>query len=250
MYNREQLQLEVPAIFATKPSPKMTSKYDFVPTIEIIEKFEQNGWYIASASQIGNNPYSIHQVKIRNREFGQVGDSIVEAIIKNSHNGLSTLSISAGLHRLVCSNGLTVPTSIASAISVKHMKLDMPEIQNLTEQFSETLPKIGESLKKMSETEMSDENIVDFANKAKLLRWTNGSIPLTLSIEELVSPVRAEDKDQTVWNVFNRVQEKFVRGGISYTTARGRNMTLRELKNISSLHNINTKLWELAESYC
>lgn len=250
MYTRQQLEKEVPAIFATEPSSLLTSKYDFVPTIDILDKFEQNGWYVASASQVGNKPHSLHQVRIRNREFGQVGDSIVEAIIKNSHNGLSSLSISAGVHRLVCSNGLMVPTGIASAISVRHMKLDMPEVQKLTEQFSKTLPLIGNSMKKMNETKMSDESVVDFANKAKILRWNADSIPMSLSIEELVSPVRAEDRDQTVWNVFNRVQEKFVRGGVSYKTARGRTTTLRQLKNINSLNNINTKLWELAESYC
>lgn len=250
MYTKELLKQTVPAVFATEPSPTLTSKYDFVPTIEILEKFEQNGWYVASAHQIGNQPYSVHQVRIRNREFGQVGDSIVEAIIKNSHNGLSTLSISAGVHRLVCSNGLVVPTNIASAISVRHMKLDMPEIKKLTEQFSETLPKIGESMKKMSETEMTNENVVDFANKAKLLRWSVSSLPTSINVDELVSPVRVEDQEQTVWNVFNRVQEKFVRGGFSYKTSKGRNTSLRELKNINSLNNINTKLWELAESYC
>lgn len=250
MMSKQQLQQEAPAIFTTNASPKMSTRYDFVPTFEILEKFEQDGWYVAGASQIGNNPYSTHQVRLRNQEFGQVGDSIVEAVLRNSHNGLSTLSISAGVHRLVCSNGLMVPTDVASSISLKHTKIDMPEVRKLTEQFSQTLPLIGNSMKKMSETQMTDESVADFANKAKILRWTAGSIPLSLSVEELVSPVRVEDKDQTVWNVFNRVQEKFVRGGISYRTARGRNTTLRELKNINSLNNINTKLWELAESYC
>lgn len=250
MYTHERLQKEVPAVFTSQPSPKMTSKYDFVSTIDILDKFEQNGWYVASASQIGNKPYSTHQLRIRNREFGQVGDSIVEAIIRNSHNGLTSLSISAGLHRLVCSNGLTVPTNIASAISVRHMKIDMPEVRKLTDQFAASLPLIGNSMNRMMETKMSNENIIDFAAKSKIIRWTTGSIPTSLSFEELVSPVRDEDTEPTVWNVFNRVQEKFVRGGISYRTARGRLTSLRELKNINTLNSVNTKLWELAESYC
>jgi hypothetical protein len=249
-YTTDQIKQQAPAVFTTKASPSMSSKYDFVPTFEILENFQREGWQVSSANQVGNNPYGLHQLRIRNKEFGQVGDSIVEAIIRNSHNGLSSFSVSAGLHRLVCSNGLTVPTSVASSLNVRHMSLDISDVRRITDEFAGKLPIIGESLQKMSSTKMSDEQVEDFANKSKLLRWVHGSVPTSISVEELVSPVRVEDSEQTVWNVFNRVQEKFVRGGISYRTNKGRYTSLRGLKNIHSLNNINSKLWELAESYC
>ena len=55
-------------------------------------------------------PYMIFRLMERLRishvsAVTKVGDTLVEAIVKNSHNGMATLNISAGLHRLVCANG-------------------------------------------------------------------------------------------------------------------------------------------------
>jgi len=41
--NFETLKSQVPAIFTTSPSPKMSDKYTFVPTMDILENFEQEG---------------------------------------------------------------------------------------------------------------------------------------------------------------------------------------------------------------
>ncbi len=61
---------------------------------------------------------------------------------------------------------------------------------------------------------------------------------------------REEDKPNTLWNVFNVVQEKFVRGGIQYTSNGGRKTGLKSLNNIMNVNTVNTKLWEIAEQYC
>jgi hypothetical protein len=50
--------------------------------------------------------------------------------------------------------------------------------------------------------------------------------------------------------VFNVVQEKFVRGGVQYSSNNGRKTGLKSLNNIMAVNQVNTKLWELAEQYC
>ena len=139
MISLETLKEITPSVFATSPSPKMSNKYTFVPTIEIVENFEREGWNVASARQSGKGMYVQHELRLRNGELPNVGDSLIEAIIRNSHNGLSTLSISSGLHRLVCSNGLTVPTSVSDSIAVRHMKVDLGMVRKITDQFAERL---------------------------------------------------------------------------------------------------------------
>jgi len=52
-----------------------------------------------------------------------------------------------------------------------------------------------------------------------------------------------------LWNTFNVVQEKLIRGG--FIKQQGRNT--RSVKGIQSLNMdnmINTRLWELAETFC
>lgn len=249
MLSIETLKQVTPSVFATSPSPKMSQKYTFVPTIEIVENFDREGWKVYSAKQIGSGQYAQHELRLRNGGLPNVGDSLIEAVIRNSHNGLSAFSVSSGLHRLVCSNGLTVPTSIADSISVKHMKFDMGMVREITDQFAERLPVIQRSVGKMETTFLDDERLIDFVNKSALIRWEKGSLP-KINVEDFLRPERDGDVGNSVWKTFNVIQEKFVRGGLKYQSKKGRFTSMKELKNFQNINKINTNLWELAESYC
>lgn len=250
MMTQEFIQKNYPSVFSDSPSPKLTNKYTFVPTHEIIKNFEKQGWVVSSVSQVGKGMYSKHQVRLRNQELPQVGDSLVEAVIKNSHNGFSTFSVGTGLFRLVCSNGLTVPQSVLENISIRHTKIDYSTIQMITEEFANRLPILERSLDKMNKTILDETNTLDFINKSALIRWESGKIPKNLSIEELLTPLRNEDDGNSVWQTFNVIQEKFVRGGLKYSSHGGRAMSMRQLKNFEAINKVNTNLWELAESFC
>lgn len=246
----EEIKKFAPSVFSTNPSPTMSNRYTFVPTFELIENFEREGWNVSSARQIGKGMYASHELRMRNGQLPQVGDSIVEAVISNSHNGLSTFKMSTGLFRLVCSNGLTVPTSVAEQISIRHSNMEFGEIQRVTDQFAERLPIIQRSVSKMENTFLSDEQTIDLLNKSALLRWQKESVPVSINMEELLVPEREADMGNSVWKTFNVIQEKFVRGGTQYRSKRGRSMTMRTLKDFQVINKINTGLWELAESYC
>ena len=249
MLSIETLQEVAPSVFATSPSPKMSNKYTFVPTIEVVENFDREGWKVYSAKQVGKGNYAQHELRLRNGEMPQVGDSLIEAVIRNSHNGISSFSVSSGLHRLVCSNGLTVPTSVADAISVRHMNFDLGMVREITDQFAERLPIIQRSVGKMETTFLSEGQLVDFVNKSAMIRWEKGSIP-KFKLEDFLRPERDGDVGNSVWKTFNVIQEKFVRGGMKYNSKKGRVVSMRELKNFYNINKVNTGLWELAESYC
>jgi hypothetical protein len=246
----EIIKATAPSVFSTSPSPKMSNRYTFVPTFEILENFEREGWVVSSARQTGSGQFAKHEVRLRNQQLPNVGDSLVEAIIGNSHNGMSTLQISTGLFRLVCSNGLTVPTSVADTISIRHSNMDMGEIRRVTDEFAERMPIVQRAVSKMENTFLSDVQTVDLLNKSALLRWQKNSIPVTINMEELLVPERQADMGNSVWKTFNVIQEKFVRGGTQYRSKRGRSMTMKTLKDFQVINKINTGLWELAESYC
>ena len=226
MLSLETIRQQAPAIFSTSPSPKMSSKYTFVPTIEILENFDREGWKVYSAKQLGGGQFSSHEIRLRNGELPNVGDSLVEAVIRNSHNGMSTFSVSAGLFRLVCSNGLTVPTSVADAITVKHMKVDMGAVRMITDEFADRLPLIQRSVGRMETTFLNEERTMDMLNKSSLIRWEKGSVPSSLNLTDLINPERSEDTGNSVWKVFNVIQEKFVRGGTKYQSKKGRLVTM------------------------
>ncbi len=243
------LKQDVPSIFANGASPKVSDKYTFVSTLDIIEKFEMEGWQVKSAIQKGKTQFHAHEIRLVNGDLPAVGDSLIQAVIHNSHNGTKPLQISAGLFRLVCSNGLTVPTASSAEFKLRHKGIEMGEVRKITDQFVHTLPQLKQKVEMFESKIMTEAESVDFVNKATMLRWNSGSLP-KIDVESWLNPQRQGDQENTMWKVFNRVQEKFVRGGEQVQNQKGRYIKMRELKNFDVVNRINTDLWELAESYC
>jgi hypothetical protein len=215
--------------------------------MDILENFEREGWELASAKQVGRGIHSVHELRLRNGELPKVGDTLFEAVVRNSHNGMTTLGVSAGLHRLVCSNGLTVSTALAESFNVRHQRFDLDDVKRLTESFAGELPKIERSVNRMMEREMTTDEKIDFVRKSAEIRFSKEKILSDMEIVGLLTPNRMEDEGNDLWKIFNVVQEKFVRGGMEYSSPKGRRTKLRSLQNIMAVNQVNTKLWELAE---
>lgn len=247
IYTPELIKSIAPSVFATSASPKLSEKYVFVPTEQIVEYFDREGWEISNVAQTGKGIHATHQIRFRNGELPSVGDTLVEAIVRNSHNGMSTFSVSSGLHRLVCSNGLTIPTSVADKFNVRHSGFELDDVKRLMDGFSKKLPLIQGSVGRMMERELSMDEKIEYVQKSAKIRWAEGSIPTDAQLVNLLTPNRVEDDKNDLWTTFNVVQEKFVRGGFDYQTNTGRKSKLRDLKSIMAVNTINTKLWELAE---
>jgi len=247
IYTPELIKSIAPAVFATSPSSKMTNKYEFVPTNEVMEMFDREGWQLSSVKQTGRGIHSVHELKYRNGQLPKVGDTVVEAIIRNSHDGSATFSMGAGLFRVCCSNGLTVPTSVAERFSLRHNHFSLDEVKGLAEDFSKKLPKIEESVSKMMEKELTEKEKLRLIKRAVQIRWAVGNGPESVDITDLLTPFRPEDEGSDLWTVFNVIQEKMTRGGFTYKTPRGRQTTLRGIKSIQATNRLNTKLWEAAE---
>jgi len=247
IYTPELIKSVAPSVFATSASNKLSDKYVFVPTDQVIEYFDCEGWEISDVSQTGRGIHATHQLKFRHGQLPAVGDTLVEAIVRNSHNGMSTFSVSAGLHRLVCSNGLVVPTSVVEKFNVRHSGFELDDVKRLMDGFSKKLPVIQGSVGRMMERELTIDEQIQYVQKASKIRWVEGSIPSDSQLVDILTPNRVEDNKNDLWTTFNVVQEKFVRGGFDYRTKTGRKSKLRNLKSILTVNNINTKLWELAE---
>ena len=244
----QEIKSIAPAIFTTSADPKMSKKYSFVPTIELMENFTNEGWELASVKQNGKGAYGVHELRFRNGELPAVGDTLVEAIVRNSHNGMTTLNVAAGLHRLVCSNGLTVPTSTVEQFTIRHMGFDTNDVKRLTESFAKKLPQIQNSVDRMMDRMLTEGEKIEFVKNASIIKWGMGSVPSSLNFEQLLTPNREADNGDDLWTTFNIVQEKFIRGGVEYKSNKGRNTSLKGLKNIMATNQMNTKLWTLAET--
>jgi len=109
----------------------------------------------------------------------------------------------------------------------------------------EKLPGLINKIETMKGTSLTQLQQEDFALKAQFIRWPELRGVKDVEERDLLLIDREEDKGSNLWNVFNRVQEKIINGGI-YTL---RDRKVRKVKNFNQAMRINSNLWSLAESY-
>ncbi len=63
--NLQDLKTTVPALFQTEKLSKLSDRYTMVPTIDVVDKFIQNGWEVSSAKQVGRTAFAKHQVCVQ-----------------------------------------------------------------------------------------------------------------------------------------------------------------------------------------
>jgi hypothetical protein len=236
------LRERVPAIFTKTPSPKVSNRYSFADSEYYLQKFIDADWTIHSARQVSKSEYAPHQVILRNKDIATVGDLLPQLIFTNSHNGIKKMTMDTGIYRLVCSNGLVVPTSITQSLSIKHIDLGDSTTDTIVNSFYEKVPIIMNSIDRMRNKILTNDEIDNFTYNALQIRFINA---VGININDVVKPSRIEDYSDDLWTVFNVVQEKLIRGGIQLPSKRHS----RPINNFVNDNDINTKLWQLAEQY-
>ena len=242
MISLNSLRERVPAIFTKTPSPKVSDRYSFADSEYYLQKFIDADWTIHSARQVSKSEYAPHQVVLRNNDIATVGDLLPQLIFTNSHNGIKKMTMDTGIYRLVCSNGLVVPTSITQSLSIKHIDLGDSTTDTIVNSFYEKIPIIMNNIDRMRNKILTNDEIDNFTYNALQIRFINA---VGININDVVKPLRIEDNSDDLWTVFNVVQEKLIRGGIQLPSKR----RSRPINNFVNDNNINTKLWELAEQY-
>ncbi len=238
----DSLRQRVPAIFTKTPSPKVSNRYSFADSEYYLQKFIDADWTIHSARQVSKSEYAPHQVILRNNDIATVGDLLPQLIFTNSHNGIKKMTMDTGIYRLVCSNGLVVPTSITQSLSIKHIDLGDSTTDTIVNSFYEKIPIIMNNIDRMRNKILTNDEIDNFTYNALQIRFINA---VGININDVVKPSRIEDYSDDLWTVFNVVQEKLIRGGIQLPSKRHS----KPINNFVNDNDINTKLWQLAEQY-
>lgn len=260
---KEEIKNLAPVVFATEPTNKQVSdKYLHVNTETVIDDLAKLGWFPVTAMQRKTKPRkdgsptirSKHMVSFQNPDLmikGKDGDdAFPRIIVTNSHDGLSSFQFRVGIYRLVCSNGLVVADEEFSAFSIKHKGYTFEELQVVVAQAVADLPNKVEVLNKMQVRMLTAQEQTQLAMDAMALRATNPDAKYTeASIAEVLASTRKEDEGDSLWLVFNRVQESIINGGYS---AALRGAKVRKVKKIKSFERdlqVNQDLFKLALAY-
>ena len=249
--SRKDLMRLAPSIFTKSKCDKVSDRYSLVNTIDVLDELSNKGWEPYEVSQTkskyGGGVYSKHMVRLRNSDINMGGDEIPEIVLTNSHDGRNSFKLHAGIFRLVCSNGLVIATQTFGSTRVRHQGFEMTDIIKVTESIIEDLPNVIQCVDKFKRIKLSEDKKSEFVRRAVRIRWPEGND--FIKTDDILTPERDGDTGEDLWTVYNVVQEKMIKGGVSYNLKGGRRQTAREIVNIDRRIDINKKLWELTEEY-
>jgi len=243
----------VDALNAEFPYSQVSNRYNQVKTIEVVRALESDNWEVAKYKEASTRDpnkrgFQKHFVWMRPKG-GQnqinVGDTEMRLLLTNSHDGSSAFRLQAGLHRMVCSNGLVVSMGDFQYISIRHTNEEIEqEAIDSAYKIAAMAPKINNIISKLQDLEISPSMQLSFARDAAAIVWDKN--PDYVNVSELVRERRNSDKGDSLWSVYNRVQENLVRGGLSVIGSRRRtrgiNSPVRDVE-------VNKALFELAVKY-
>jgi hypothetical protein len=252
---KNEIHSKAPSIFTLQAAPTVSEKYTHIPTEKIIDDMNLLGWEVSDAKEVKARKdigFQKHLVIFRNNEIqitGEDGDNVYpQILLTNSHDGKNSFTFTAGLFRLICSNGLVISTQTFENMRIRHMGYSFEELQQTIKQMLEKLPLTIEAMNNLAQVELGQEQALDFAKKALETRFKGESVEVDL--EDLLRPTRKEDDSPTLWNIFNTVQEKLINGGFTYSVVEGtKTRKARKIKNFQQDMKINSELFELAMEY-
>lgn len=254
----EQLQRQVPSAFAASPYHAQSTRYAFIPTSTVIEGMRAAGLFPVQAVQsrtriADKREFTKHMIRFRPAgslaAAAIVGDSVIEAVLINSHDGTSAYKLMCGVFRFVCSNGMVVADSMLESINIRHTGNVVEEVVKGSTRIIEQAPKVIDAIRAWEGIALSQPEQRLLAETAHSLRFPvdeeTGKASTEVTPEMLLRTRRNEDASADLWHTFNRVQENATKG--VRTWQNHHRVSSRAVKGIDGDVKLNRALWMLAE---
>ena len=250
--NEELLRTYAPAAFATEPEDgRVSDRYSFLPTTDILEILQDEGWTAWKAQQVNARTWSKdhakHIIRLRHEDldmesFG-VGDSFPEMLLMNAHNGLGSYDLMGGIFRMVCSNGMVISESDFGKIHIRHIGFEPKQVVEASRALIMNATKVSDKIGNWQSINLTERSQKDFFADAAKIRFENPSDDL---IKEMSQVRREADRGTDLWRTFNVAQENLIRGGFRNGDT---NRMVRPISNIQKDVKFNSELWDLASTY-
>jgi len=240
---------------------RTSDKYSFIPTSRVISVLEKHNWYPVLAGEMKcrdekRRGFQKHIVKFRNNSVTMNNQDKMqpEIILTNSHDGFASFCIQSGLYRFVCGNGLIVADSTFSKHSIRHRGYTDQAVSLAIDEICDSVPLIGSKVNDFQTIELTKDEKGIFAMAALTAKYGEEALAeRDFDVDLLLEPTRRADKAPVLWDTFNTVQEKLLKGGRFEHKETGnyyRRKTVVKSRGVNSIPEnirINKALWLLTE---
>lgn len=228
---------------------KLSDKYQVIKTGDVVDIMRENGFIVTQANTLKprrRDPRVVkHFIRMRHQSLTEaINGTVPEILVINSHDGSTALRMDAALFRMVCSNGLIVKSNDIYSSRTRHIDVTEQKVVQEAEKVIRAAVESARRVELFRNKILSPDAVREFSVRALELRGMNNVTPA-----DMLSARRSEDVGSSLWQVFNRVQENLIRGGIQGVSENGRRVRTQGIKAMGPTVRVNTKLWELAEEF-
>jgi len=238
---------QCPALFATTAHPRMSDRYAFTNTYDILVHMHNRGFRIESIMG-GHKRYNKVMIRLRHKDHYELRGEAPELVLLDSHDGSSRLKMCMGVIKFLCMNGM-IAGDLTYAKSFLHLTDDLIaqvllEIEDIDTHARELMKRV-DRMKNFSTNVGHRIAMADVAVHARFTGERSGTFVADMR-SKLLTPRRIEDEENDMYTVMNVIQENALRGGISYISGNA----VRRMSDIQAVDRnvlINTSLWNKAE---
>ena len=245
MYN------ELNPFTATMPKlENVTDKYKFISTAQFIEDVQGFG-YVLESTRSPRKGLGMHSMVFNHPNMPKVEGLDLRLLATNSHDATSAFRLYIQVGVGICANVLTAFVPELSAHSrIVHRGYALDKVAGAIDAVRNRVDYVLGTVDTMQSRLVTPELGAEFLKQAAELRDAK-----PFRIIDLQTVRHAPQRENTAWNVFNRVQESIIRGGYAtrteVTRQDGTTLTVpgnraRELIAIKDRVQTNYKLWALA----
>jgi len=246
----EQVKQLAPSVFQTEAHERLSDKYVHVQTHDSLGFMENLGWGPVDAIEVKSRKADrqgfqkhlvIYEPLDDSIKFTGMDNLIPRVLELNAHDGRSSYAYMFGILNIICRNGLIAIDDMFSAIRFVHKNLDLAAVEKQIETYVNNIPHLVDRINTYSEIQMTEVQKNHFAMDAlKIKTKKTTELPADL----LTVPRRKEDEGDSLWKVFNVVQENIIQGGVKYKTQK-KNTTTKRINGIRKNVRFNKELWAL-----
>lgn len=267
----EILEQFAPAALRTEEegggASNVSTKYKFMPTLDVVRDLELFGWYVHSATQQKSkdgDKTAKHQITFRQKdEHGRnpsINGNIPEIVMVNAHDCTSSFRFYVGINRIISNKSIIIFNKDVSNFKVRHMGYSFEFVKELVNKVTKQLPILFQIIENFERINLDGQQKRDLAYASYALKHADcfdkekniilkNKIDKQIDINDIISPMREEDKGDNLWLTFNVIQERITSGDYDKKNINSNVRKARPVSNIRKNIIINKGMWELAEKY-
>lgn len=260
----EAVRAAAPSAFAAEAHSRMSARYAYIPTADVIAEMEKEGFVPTFAGQARTRDesraeHTKHLIRFRRESDAagelELGGLYPEICLVNSHDGSSAYQLYSGLFRLVCLNGLMTGDRY-EAVRIPHKGNVVREVIDASYTVIEDSRRAVQASKEMARIALTRDERFILAEAAHTLRFDGSELGAAIEPARLLTVKRPADQRADLFTTLNVLQENTIRGGLTgWTTptdANGRRrqqrrVRTRAVEGIDQGTALNRALFTLAE---